>query len=208
MPRRRKARSSSLELDSSSGGTRCGSASTMVTSAPKERQTLANSTPITPPPSTTTEAGTRSSSSAWSLVMTRSPSISRPGRLRDYEPVASTTCAPVYAWSPTWTVVGRDQLALALDDLDLAARDQARQALPQAGDDLVLVRVDPGHVDALEAWPGRRTPAPSRAWSAISRGVQQRLGGDAAPVQAGAADLVLLDQRDRLPSSAARSAQA
>ncbi len=32
----------------------------MVTSAPKERQTLANSQPMTPPPSTMTEAGTRS----------------------------------------------------------------------------------------------------------------------------------------------------
>ena len=30
-------------------------------------------------------------------------------------------------------------------------------------------------------------------------GVQQRLGRDAAAVQAGAADLVLLDQRDRQP---------
>ena len=29
----------------------------MVTSAPKDRQTLANSQPMTPPPSTTTEAG-------------------------------------------------------------------------------------------------------------------------------------------------------
>ena len=38
--------------------------------------------------------------------------------------------------------------------------------------------------------------------------VQQRLGGDAAPVQAGAAELALLDQRDLQPSWAARSAQA
>jgi hypothetical protein len=67
----------------------------MVTSAPKDFHTLANSTPITPPPSTTTDAGTRSSSSAWSLVITRSPSIFRPGRERGYDPVASTTCLPV-----------------------------------------------------------------------------------------------------------------
>ncbi len=64
MPRRRKARSSSLELDSSSGGSRCGSISTIVTSAPNDRQTLANSTPITPPPRITTDEGTRSSMSA------------------------------------------------------------------------------------------------------------------------------------------------
>ena len=69
-----------LEHSSSSAATRRGSASTMVTSTPKDLQTLANSTPITPPPSTIAEAGTRSSVSACSVVMTRSPSISRPGR--------------------------------------------------------------------------------------------------------------------------------
>ena len=58
MPRLRKARSRALEQASSSLGTRCGSASTMVTSAPKDFQTLANSTPMTPPPSTTTLLGT------------------------------------------------------------------------------------------------------------------------------------------------------
>ncbi len=64
MPRRRNARSSSLELASSSSGTRWGSISTMVTSAPNERQTLANSTPMTPPPRMTADRGTRSSRSA------------------------------------------------------------------------------------------------------------------------------------------------
>ena len=77
--RLRKARSSALDDASSSSATSRGSASTMVTSAPKLRHTLANSQPITPPPSTITEAGTRSSRSACSEVMTRSPSMSRPG---------------------------------------------------------------------------------------------------------------------------------
>ncbi len=94
IPRLRKARSSSLELDSSSSGSRCGSASTTVTSAPNDRHTLANSTPMTPPPSTTTDDGTLSSVSACSLVMMRLPSISRPGREREYEPVASTSALP------------------------------------------------------------------------------------------------------------------
>ena len=95
MPRRRKARSSSLELASSSSGTRCGSASTMVTSAPKDFQALANSTPMTPPPSTIALAGTWSSPSACSLAMTRRPSSSRPGSVREYEPVARMTLVPV-----------------------------------------------------------------------------------------------------------------
>ena len=95
MPRRRNARSSSLQLDSSSSGTRCGSASTIVTSEPKDFQMLANSTPMTPPPRTITDAGTRSSLSAWSLNSTRSPSTSRPGSVLAADPVASTTCLPV-----------------------------------------------------------------------------------------------------------------
>ena len=66
----------------------------MVTSAPNDRQTLANSTPMTPPPKITTDPGTRSSPSASSLVMTRWPSIASPGRLLGSEPVASTTRAP------------------------------------------------------------------------------------------------------------------
>ena len=79
--RLRNARSRSLEANSSSDGTRRGSASTMVTSAPKLLNTDANSTPITPPPSTTTLRGTSSSRSASLLVMTRPP-ISRPGSVR------------------------------------------------------------------------------------------------------------------------------
>ena len=81
IPRLRNARSSAFDDASSSSATSRGSASTMVTSAPKLRHTLANSQPITPPPSTITEAGTRSSRSACSEVMIRSPSMSRPGRV-------------------------------------------------------------------------------------------------------------------------------
>ena len=83
MPRLRKARSSCLETASSSAATSRGSASTMVTSAPNDFQTLANSQPMTPPPSTIAEAGTRSSWRACSEASTRCPSTSRPGRLRE-----------------------------------------------------------------------------------------------------------------------------
>jgi hypothetical protein len=51
----------------------------MVTSTPKDFHALANSQPMTPPPRTMAEVGTRSSSSAWSLVMTLVPSTSMPG---------------------------------------------------------------------------------------------------------------------------------
>ena len=81
--RLRNARSRAFDDASSSAAISRGSASTMVTSAPKLRHTLANSQPITPPPSTTTDAGTRSRVSACSEVITRSPSMSRPGRERE-----------------------------------------------------------------------------------------------------------------------------
>ena len=67
----------------------------IVTSAPNDFHTLANSTPITPPPSTIAELGTRSSLRACSLASTRLPSSSRPGSEREYEPVARMTLRPV-----------------------------------------------------------------------------------------------------------------
>ena len=57
-----------------------GSASTIVTSAPKLRHTLANSQPMTPPPSTITDAGTRSRRSACSEVMIRCAVEVEPGQ--------------------------------------------------------------------------------------------------------------------------------
>ena len=74
-------------------------------------------------------------------------------------------------------------------------------------DDGVLVLVDAGHVDAVE----RGVDAEVRAVAGVVGelgGVQERLGGDAAVVQAGAADLARLDEGDVLASWAARSAAA
>ena len=95
MPRRRNARCSTFADASSSSGSSCGTISTIVTSAPNDRHTEANSTPITPPPKMITDDGTRSSCSASSEVMTRTPSSARPGSDLGTEPVASTTWSPV-----------------------------------------------------------------------------------------------------------------
>ena len=95
MPRRRNTRCSTLADASSSSGSSCGAISTMVTSAPNDRHTDANSTPITPPPRMIADFGTRSSCSASSEVITRSPSSVRPGSERGTDPVASTTWSPV-----------------------------------------------------------------------------------------------------------------
>ena len=90
---------------------------------------------------------------------------------------------------------GGGQPALALDVGDLAGGDQALEALVQARDDAVLVLVDPGDVDALEGGLDAELLALAGLVGDLAR-VQQGLGGDAAPVQAGAAELVLLDQGD------------
>ena len=78
----------------------------MVTSTPKDRQAEANSQPITPPPSTMADSGSRSRPMAWSLVRMRWPSISSPGRVRAYEPDASTRCGASYT-SPATSIPGR-----------------------------------------------------------------------------------------------------
>ena len=66
---------------------------------------------MAPAPTIATRAGTASRVSASSEVMIRSPSISRPGRLRGADPVASSRSVPVASTSPasppeTWTLVG------------------------------------------------------------------------------------------------------
>src|SRR5690606_14363122 len=65
------------------------------------------------------------------------------------------------------------------------------------GDDALAVRADPRRVDRLE---GGRHSDGSRGPHVVGDlcRVQQRLGGYAPAMQAGAADLVLLDERDLL----------
>jgi hypothetical protein len=55
--------------------------------------------------------------------------------------------------------------------------------------------VHPGHVDAVEGVLHTELRALAGLVGQLA-GVQQSLGGDAAPVQTGAAQLVLLDQGD------------
>ena len=198
MPRLRKARSSALELCSSSGGSSRGSASTIVTSTPKDFQALANSQPITPPPRTIAEAGHvvevervlgGDHPLAVDLQAGQGSGVRAGGQdqVRPGDPLAVDLHR------------GRaDQPALALDQGHLVELEEALQPPVQPGDHTILVGVDALHVD----------PGEGRLYSELLAlaglvgdlaGVQQRLGRDAAPVQAGAADLVLLDQRDRQP---------
>lgn len=90
---------------------------------------------------------------------------------------------------------GRREPALTLDVVHLARGDQTLQTLVQARDHVVLVLVDGRHVDALEG--GLHTELLGLAGTVGDlAGVQQCLRRDTAVVQAGAADLALLDQCD------------
>ncbi len=91
--------------------------------------------------------------------------------------------------------VGANETARALDEGDAAALHQPGQPLVEAGDDAVLVGVDRCHVDAVERRLDAELLTFAGGVSDLGR-VQQRLGGDAALVQAGATELALLDQHD------------
>ena len=95
--------------------------------------------------------------------------------------------------------------ASALDHGDAAALDQAGQPLEQPLDDAVLVGVHTRHVDAVEGGPHPELRGLTRVVGDLG-GVQQRLGRDAADVQAGAAEISLLDQTD-LEARAGRPAR-
>ena len=179
--RLRKARSSAFDACSSSSGTRWGRASTMVTSAPKDRQTLANSQPMTPPPSTTTEAGTRVELQRVVAGDDQRAVELQTGQRLGHRAGGQHDVAALVALPVDLDRGRADQPAHALDVGDLAALHQALQALVEPGDDAVLVLVDGRHVDALEASSGRRTarsrgrsrrPRPRAAapWSGCSRG--------------------------------------
>ena len=90
---------------------------------------------------------------------------------------------------------GGDEPALTLDHGDAAGLDEALESLVLARDDLLAIRGDRRDVDAGQ----RRVHAVLRRLARDIRylgRVQERLGRDAPDVEAGAAQLVLLDEAD------------
>ena len=140
--------------------------------------------------------GSRSSSSAWSLgedpaadLEARQRAAVRAGR-EDHVRAAVDVVADAHRRAGL-------EAALAGDDGDAAGLDEALEALVLLRDDALAVGADAGRVDALECGAdadGRRIAGDL---GDLGR-VQQRLGRDAAAVQARAAHLVLLDEGDRL----------
>src|SRR3954471_2712490 len=98
----------------------------------------------------------------------------------------------------TRTVVGYHQPAFAADHLDAASGHQAGQSLVQPADHSLRVADNLGEVDLFDARvDAELRSGPSRV--CYLRGMQDRLGRNASPMQAGTTDLVLLDQADAQP---------
>ena len=87
------------------------------------------------------------------------------------------------------------QLTLAGDNLYALHLQQACKTLELTGDDAVLVIANLAHLDGLQYSVNANLGRLACIFSQLSS-VQVRLGGDTAGVQAGAADLFLLDQAD------------
>ena len=167
----------------------------MVTSAPNDRQTLANST--------ADHAAAEHDHRGRDLVeLERVVAGDHPlavdvqaGQALGVRPGGQHDVPALVPLAVDLDRGGADQPAHALDEGDLPALHQALQALVEPRDDAVLVLVDRGHVDAVEGGPDAELLALAAGVGDLGR-VQQRLGRDAAAVQAGAAELVLLDQGD------------
>ena len=134
--------------------------------------------------------------------MMRLRSISMPGTLRGADPVA--TMISLRARSVCCLALEDVDAAVAgqprraLDPVDLVLLEQELDALGQAGDDAVLARLHLGHVDADRGAAERDAPV-LRVLDDLQRVrvLEQRLGRNAAPQQAGAAErLLLLDDGD------------
>ncbi len=105
MPRFLKARASSLEASASSIGISRSSISTIVTSTPQCCMIEANSTPITPPPITTSRSGSSVISSRPVESTHRGPSIPSTGGRSEWLPVAMIADLKVTSSWPSTAIV-------------------------------------------------------------------------------------------------------
>ena len=91
--------------------------------------------------------------------------------------------------------VRTDKTAGAFDEGHVATLHQTLKALVEATDNAIAVLVDLDHVDAVQCGVDAELLALASGVSDLGC-VQKRLGGDATAMQAGAAELVLVDQDD------------
>ncbi len=206
MPRFLNERTTTSATSRSHPGRIFGSASKSVTWTPRSDIIEANSQPMAPPPITTTEPGSLSSSSTSSEVSTYLPSISKPGIVRGTEPVGDQH---VLAGDPLDGTVGAghlddlafEQPAAAVEGHDLAPGEQTLQSLEQLLDHLALA------VEADRELDRRLAGVDPELLGLRHRPVDRRrleelLCGHAAAVQAGPPHLVHLDEAYRQPGGA------
>ncbi len=157
---------------------------------------------MTPAPTTISFFGGWVERSAPVEETTFFSSISTPGRRATSEPVAMTmalvSTRRLAGRALDHDLAGRGDERLALQPVDLVLLEQERDAVDVGGDRVVLVLHHGGHVEL--AARATFTPSGGHAVAGLLEhlgGVEQRLGRDAADVEAGAAErLALLDDGD------------
>ena len=166
--------------------------STTVTSLPSARYTVAISRPMMPPPTTSSFFGMSARSSASVESITRGSSQGKPGSFTACEPAAMMHCSKrsscVLPSSPAISeFVAATRTCRALHRAHLALLGHAGQALGELADHLVLVLAQLVEVDLrlaeVDADIGR-----VRGFLDHGRRMQQRLGRNAADVEADAAE--------------------
>ena len=195
--------SMTLVTSLSSPGRILGSASRIVTFVPRSASIEANSHPITPPPMMAARFGSSAIDRNSSEVITIVPSTSKPGSVRGTEPGASTTASPVSSTSPDAppdTVTRLPAWSRPCPSRTVTLRLFSSEPRPghEAVDDRVLAGQRRAPVDRRLAG----VDAEVRRLVDVQVGggrLEQLLGRDAPDVQAGAAELALLDHGDVEP---------
>ena len=208
MPRFLKTRVSSFEISSSSTGTTRGKNSRIVTSVPKLRKIDANSTPTAPAPITTSDLGGALKRQNFDIGQDRRVRLQSRQQLglraRRHNHVLrlhrAFHAARVHVHRVHAVFRRPRQPSKARNNRDLVFLHQELEALHVLGDDGVLAREHRGPIERRRA--DARNAELRRVLQVVPHlGVeQQRLGGNAAHMQAGAAQLGAgVDQRDLQP---------
>ena len=175
----------------------------MVTFVPSSEKNAANSEPMTPAPTTSMDEGISRSSKAEVEVNIAGCEKSNMGSRAGSEPVAKMILSASTVWDSappsTRTTPADCRRPVPLMTVTPGLLEQDADVVAELGDDAVLALHDAGQIGPhlardLEAV----LLAGPRPADGLGAG-QESLGGDAAPVQAGAADEVLLDEGDGGP---------
>ena len=181
---------------SSSAGRIWGINSTMVTLVPTALKNVAISTPMTPPPMTTSSFGCSLLRKTSSLV--QMPGSVKGGNLMGELPVAMMT---FFVFDNLAGRIDADVCRIVQGrpagiDLDVVLLHQVLDSLAQPDDDLVLARHDGAKVGPDTLCGQSELAGLLHARQQLAAG-KHRLGGDAAPVRARAAHVGLFCQCDR-----------